>query len=233
MLNRLPAEERRAQLVEAALSIAERGGIASVTIRAVAEEAGVSLGVVHYCFESKEALVAAMAESLVLQLSGGVRETFASVWDGRELSGLQDLREVLHTGLTAMWSLLEAFADRQLLTYEITAYALRHRAAGAPMAGSIAEEQYRVMDVEATVFLGEATRRTGCTWTEPVASIARFALAVIDGIVLRWLVDRDSDAIVAELDDLVRIVAAKAVEVEPGDVTAAETESNLDNRSGE
>lgn len=222
MLNRLPAEERRAQLVEAALNIAERGGISAVTIRAVAEEAGVSLGVVHYCFESKEALVAAMAESLVLQLSAGMREAFASVWDSQELSGLRDLREVLHTGLTGMWPLIEATADRQLLTYEITAYALRHRAAGAPLAGSVADEQYRVMDVEATVFLEESARRTGCVWTEPVEAIARFALAVIDGIVLRWLVDRDSSAILTELDDLVRIVGSKAVEP-----------TDLDNRSGE
>ncbi|WFR74697.1 TetR family transcriptional regulator [Prescottella defluvii] len=223
MLNRLPAEERRAQLIEAALNIAERGGIASVTIRAVAEEAGVSLGVVHYCFESKEALVAAMAESLVLQLSAGMREAFAAVWDSQELHGLRDLREVLHTGLTGMWPLVEATADRQLLTYEITAYALRHRAAGAPIAGSVADEQYRIMDIEATVFLQESARRTGCAWTEPVEAIARFALAVIDGIVLRWLVDRDSNAIITELDDLVRIVASKAVEAEP----------DLDNRSGE
>ncbi|MGO4200495.1 TetR family transcriptional regulator [Rhodococcus sp. TAF43] len=223
MLNRLPAEERRAQLVEAALSIAERGGIAAVTIRAVAEEAGVSLGVVHYCFESKEALVAAMAESLVLQLSAGMRESFASVWDSQELNGLRDLREVLHTGLTGMWPLVEATADRQLLTYEITAYALRHRAAGAPLAGSVADEQYRTMDIEATVFLQESARRTGTTWTEPVEAIARFALAVIDGIVLRWLVDRDSNAIITELDDLVRIVASKAVDADP----------DLDNRSGE
>lgn len=194
-----------------------------MTIRAVAEEAGVSLGVVHYCFESKEALVAAMAESLVLQLSGGMREAFASVWDTQELSGLRDLREVLHTGLTGMWPLIEATADRQLLTYEITAYALRHRAAGAPLAGSVADEQYRVMDIEATVFLEESARRTGCTWTEPVEAIARFALAVIDGIVLRWLVDRDSAAILTELDDLVRIVGSKAVEAG----------TDLDNRSGE
>ena len=223
MLNRLPAEERRAQLIEAALNIAEHGGIASVTIRAVAEEAGVSLGVVHYCFESKEALVAAMAESLVLQLSAGMREAFAAVWGAQELSGLRDLREVLHTGLTGMWPLVEATADRQLLTYEITAYALRHRAAGAPLAGSVADEQYRIMDAEATIFLEESARRTGCTWTEPVEAIARFALAVIDGIVLRWLVDRDSNAIVTELDDLVRIVASKAVE----------PAADLDNRSGE
>ncbi|RVW06064.1 TetR/AcrR family transcriptional regulator [Rhodococcus spongiicola] len=214
MLNRLPAEERRAQLVEAALSIAEHGGIAAVTIRAVAEEAGVSLGVVHYCFENKEALVAAMAESLVLQLSGGIHEAFTSVLDSQEPVGLTGLREVLHTGLTGMWQVIESTADRQLLTYEITAYALRHRAAGAPLAGSVADEQYQVMDVQASAFLEECARRTGCSWTEPVDAIARFALAIIDGIVLRWLVDRDSNAILTELDDLARIVAGKAVEAD-------------------
>ena len=101
MLNRLPADERRTQLVESALSIAEQRGVSSVTVRAVAEEAGVSLGVVHYCFESKEALIAAMGETLILQLSASMQYAFAQVRHAPDLSGVQGLRELLHIGLTA------------------------------------------------------------------------------------------------------------------------------------
>ena len=33
-------------------------------------------------------------------------------------------------------------------------------------------------------------------WTRPVADLARMVLTVTDGVVLSWLVDRDSDAAV-------------------------------------
>ncbi|MGW0044636.1 TetR/AcrR family transcriptional regulator [Rhodococcus sp. NPDC003348] len=213
MLNRLPADERRAQLVESAMGIAERGGVSSVTIRAVAEDAGVSLGVVHYCFESKEALVAAMGEALVLQLSQALRYAFGQARAEDAQTGVRGLKELLHSGLSAMWPIIEATPDRQLLTYEITAYGLRQQAAGAELAGAIASNQYATMDAEAIEFLETSAAHTGTRWTEPVPDLARFALAVIDGIVLRWLVDRDGDAVIAELDDLVQMVTRKAVEV--------------------
>ncbi len=38
------------------------------------------------------------------------------------------------------------------------------------------------------------------------------SLAMIDGLVLRWLVDRNGDFIVAELDDMAGIIATRAVE---------------------
>ena len=212
MLNRLPADERRVQLVESAMGIAERGGVSAVTIRAVAEEAGVSLGVVHYCFENKEALVAAMGEALVLQPSQGLRYAFGQAHSTGAQSGLRGLRETLHSGLTAMWPIIEATPNRQLLTYEITAYGLRQQAAGAEVAGSIAAKQYATMDAEAGEFLQRSAQHTGTRWTEPVAHLARFALAVIDGIVLRWLVDRDGEAVIAALDDLVQMITNKAIE---------------------
>jgi AcrR family transcriptional regulator len=213
MLNRLPADVRRTQLIEAGLAIAERSGIASVTVRAVAEEAHVSLGVVHYCFENKEALVAAMGEELVTQLSTAMRGAFGAETSESTgcLTGARGLRELLHRGLTAMWDVIENTADRQLLTYEITTYSLRSRAAGSTVAGNIGLLQYQVMDTEAAEFLSRTAQFTSMVWTEPLSALARAALATIDGLVLRWLVDRDSLAIIAELDDLAARFTTKAV----------------------
>src|SRR4051812_49039342 len=50
---RVPVQDRRTQLVEAAISRAVRDGLADTTVRGIAEEAGVSLSTVHYCFASK------------------------------------------------------------------------------------------------------------------------------------------------------------------------------------
>src|SRR3954466_12012367 len=66
-MNRLPVAERREQLIEAALAVASRDGIDAATVRAIAAEAGVSLGVVHYCFRDKDELRGAMAHAITSQ----------------------------------------------------------------------------------------------------------------------------------------------------------------------
>ena len=63
-MDRLPMAERRAQLVRAALTVASRDGIEAATVRAIAAEAGVSLGVVHYCFEDKNELLREVGEAV-------------------------------------------------------------------------------------------------------------------------------------------------------------------------
>ncbi|NLU83916.1 TetR/AcrR family transcriptional regulator [Rhodococcus sp. HNM0569] len=213
MLTRLPADERRRQLVESALSIAERTGVASVTVRAVAEEAGVSLGVVHYCFESKDELLAAMGEALILQLSESMHEAFGRVRHAPELKGVSGLRELLHIGLSGIWPVIEQTPDRQLLTYEITAQSLRSRGTEGDRAARVSHEQYRLMDAEAIEFLDTCAEMAEVTWTVPVVELARTALAFIDGVVLRWLVDRNSEAVVVMFDDLAQAIADKAVTV--------------------
>lgn len=129
-----------------------------------------------------------------------------------KLRGIPGLRELLGAGIRGLWPIIEATPDQQLLTYEITAQSLRQRGAGNDSAGSIAARQYRTSDTEAVAFLNLCARRAGVTWGVPVDQVARFALAVLDGVVLRWLVDRDSDAALTALDVLVRLIAAKARE---------------------
>ncbi len=66
------------------------------------------------------------------------------------------------------------------------------------------------MDAETVAFLTLCATRADVTWITPVEQIARFALACMNGLVLRWLVDRDSDAALIALDDLVQILTSKA-----------------------
>src|SRR5699024_3638182 len=123
---RLPAEERRAQLVAAALGLAEAEGFGAVTIRRVADAAGVSLGVVHYCFESKEELMGAAIANVVAALGEEISQTYARASEASEAgTGAEGLRQLLGDGLAAMWALIEQTPQLQILTYEITTYALR------------------------------------------------------------------------------------------------------------
>jgi AcrR family transcriptional regulator len=51
--------DRRAQILDGVLTLLSREGIAGVSMRAVAREAGVALGLVHYYFDDKTSLIAA------------------------------------------------------------------------------------------------------------------------------------------------------------------------------
>ena len=207
----LPADVRRGQLIDAALVLAAGQGVAALTIRRVAEAAGVSLGVVHYHFEGKDELLTAMAESLILAISESMRTAFIHRIGTAHTRGIEGLRELLRAGIGGLWPIIEATPDQQLLTYEITALALRQRGAGHAAAGAIAARQYHTMDTEAVAFLDLCAHRAGVTWSTPVDQVARLAVSALDGLVLRWLVDRDSAAALAALDDLVQIIATKAV----------------------
>ncbi|AXG78759.1 TetR/AcrR family transcriptional regulator [Streptomyces paludis] len=57
MTARVDREERRTQIAEALLRIADTQGLQSASMRAVAAEAGVSLRLVQYYFTTKEALL--------------------------------------------------------------------------------------------------------------------------------------------------------------------------------
>jgi len=50
----------------------------------------------------------------------------------------------------------------------------------------------------------------GATWKRPVADVAAEALAFVDGVTLRWLVDRDSPAARARLASFAGYLATHA-----------------------
>jgi AcrR family transcriptional regulator len=59
---RIPAAERRAELVAAAVRMIAAHGVEGATTRRIAQEANAPLATLHYCFASKEVLFAAVFE---------------------------------------------------------------------------------------------------------------------------------------------------------------------------
>ncbi|WP_245672309.1 TetR/AcrR family transcriptional regulator [Nocardia anaemiae] len=200
----MSVEERRAHLIEAAIGLAEKKGVAGVTTRDVAQAAGVSLGVVHYCFENKDALMTELVKALSMELRDSV-DANETVWQDVG-SGKEALQKLVRAGLELMWLNIEATPERQLLTYETTTYALRE-GESTPAKLAIAREQYAFNDTTVADILDHARDATGCQWSVPVPTLSRFTLNVIDGIVLRWLVDNDSESVRAQLDLLSEMVA--------------------------
>ncbi|MGW4713612.1 TetR/AcrR family transcriptional regulator [Nocardia sp. NPDC004260] len=205
----MSVEERRAHLIEAAIGLAEKKGVAGVTTRDVAQAAGVSLGVVHYCFENKDALMTELVKALSMELRDSV-DANETVW--RDVgSGKEALQKLIRAGLELMWLNIEATPERQLLTYETTTYALRE-GEQTPAKLAIAREQYNFNDSTVADILEHARDATGNTWSVPVQTLSRFTLNVIDGVVLRWLVDNDSESVRGQLDLLSEMLTGYAAQ---------------------
>ncbi len=196
--SRLPQAQRRTQLVSAALDVAIAEGIAATTIRRVAKRAGVALGVVHYCFADKDDLFVALADQIVTDL-------LAAASDAPGFDDAEDLAVALRCAVDGLWDGIEATRAAQLLTYEITAHALRN-----PALHRVAEQQYAVSRAAVCALLSSAATSTRSAWLRPVDELADEVLAMLDGIILRWLVDGDGAAARARLArfvDYLRIYA--------------------------
>jgi AcrR family transcriptional regulator len=178
-MSRMPVAERREQLIEAALRVACRDGIDAATVRAVAAEAGVSLGVVHYCFLDKDELLRAVAAAITEQ-------NIASIGDIAEAT---DLRGLLESAVTSYWAEITANRGAQLLSYELTTTSLRHSEMG-----HVAMDQYDGAWSALEVFLQRIEQGAGIRWKVPRRQFARTIVAVVDGFTLGWLVDGDDEA---------------------------------------
>jgi TetR/AcrR family transcriptional regulator, acrEF/envCD operon repressor len=196
---RVPVAQRRWQLIEATIALLAREGVGAASIRRISEEADVPLGLVHYCFTSKQELIAETIRQLNTENTTAARAAL-SVPAGAGT----DLRSALTAAFRAYWSLVERSPRRQLLTYELNAYALRDKEL-AP----IAEKAHREQLNSVRDLLDEIATATGRRWTVPLDDVARLVVTVTGGATLNWLNDRDSaaaqttaDLVVGALDAL-------------------------------
>ncbi|GAA1531479.1 TetR/AcrR family transcriptional regulator [Kribbella lupini] len=186
---RVPADVRRTELVQAAIQVATREGLAATTTRRIAKELGISVGVVHYCFRSKEEL---LHEVIRVIADAQVQAARAAIVPGA------DLPSSVRNAFVGFWKLVEETPEAQLLTYELTSWALRN-ADTEPLAREQRESQLAGIEQ----ILDEISAACGVSWSVPPGQLARMALAITDGVTLGWLVDRDTDAAVQVLETFV------------------------------
>lgn len=179
---RVPAERRREQLIEATINLAIDEGLAAASVRRIAERANVSLGVVHYCFSSKEALINAVAESFMNPILGPVAAAFKEVAN-------ESFREKARAAIQAFWDTTAADPGRQLLSYELASWSVR----GDGEAARLLYKTYLDI-IEAFLSDGLGLRGTSEVTTR---TVARMVLTLTDGATLAWLVDRDEEATLA------------------------------------
>lgn len=178
-MSRMAASDRRAELLEAAIRVMTRDGVAKATTRAIVNEAGMTLGAFHYCFDSRAQLLERVTETLTERYVAEVRGLFAPH---------RDIRDSVLDSLHAFWKGFEANPGEHQISYELTQYALRN-----PGFENIARRQYEIFLAAFASLLELAADNAGIEWTQPVPILARYVHSVIDGLNMTWLVDRNSD----------------------------------------
>jgi DNA-binding transcriptional regulator YbjK len=196
-MSRIPADQRRALLVQAALRVIAAKGVSAATTRAIVAEAGMSLASFHYAFRSHDEM---MRELIAHVVEGESTAAFAALRPG------DDIHSSLRAGMQAFLDYVVADPGHEQVMQELLQYAMR-----TPGLDALAREQYEAYHAAASEVLVEGAAAAGVEWTLPVADVARLVVTVTDGVTLAYLADRDAAAAARVLDFAATALAALAV----------------------
>src|SRR6185437_15861889 len=124
-----PGSDRRTEILEAAIRVLARDGLAQASTRKLAAEAGINQATLLYHVGSKDELLLEVLREMMRQ----TREIAVAA----AIDHAMPLREAIASSLRAFWSHVEMTPELQVMQYELTLYALRN-----PDAAWLAREQY-------------------------------------------------------------------------------------------
>ncbi len=187
-------DERRARILEAAIVVLARDGIAETTTRKIATEADVNQAMLRYYFGSKEDLLFAVLLEMMRQTREVVQQA--------SLSG-GDLRALIQESLLSFWQQFESRPELQVMQYELTLYALRN-----PASAWLARQQYDGYCAVVETLLAEGFASIGQESAVPLPELARFVVSGVDGLILQFVSAPDPARARRDLDNLTSAVIA-------------------------
>nr|WP_107909087.1 TetR/AcrR family transcriptional regulator [Streptomyces chartreusis] len=203
-MTRMPLEERRRQLIEAAMKAMARDGVAKTTTRAIATEAGTSLSVLHYCFESKQELVESVLTTVTAHSVTRLKESLESG---------PTLHESVRAELQARRDYICTHPHEHMFTYELTQYALRE-----PGLEHLARRHYNLCHQAYVDAIEQLTQNTNIRLKVSKYGLARYIAAVAEGLTAIHYVVEDEVAWFDILDTITAHVASLVYDFSPDDL---------------
>jgi AcrR family transcriptional regulator len=197
-MTRIPVADRRTALVQAALRVIARDGVAAATTRRIVAEAGMPLASFHYVFASRDELMSELIEAALQDEQRDVAPALGAGGapaGGAPAGGAPGMRDAIRAGLQHYFEGVRADPDREKAMLELTQWALRE-----PGFEPLARRQYDRYHQVAAQAAEEAARLNGSVWLRPVDEVARILVSFTDGLTLGWLVTRDDAAAAATMD---------------------------------
>ncbi|MGS2809230.1 TetR/AcrR family transcriptional regulator [Nocardia sp. FDAARGOS_372] len=181
---RIPAAERRAELVAAAVRVIAAEGVDGATTRRIAQEANAPLATLHYCFSTKEVLFAAVFEHVAEQY----REVLTHC-------------EVHADVATTARALLRGLMEWYLVNPDFGAAIIELISWGQRQQGRQAEMVYNEAFATMRTILETVATEAGQT-VEPdtLDALTYIVSALSDGFALNWLVFTDRTATASQIE---------------------------------
>lgn len=223
---RIPAEQRRRELTAVAHTVMARDGAFGLTTRAVAKEAGMPHGSVHYAFHSKDELIRAVVRDDIDRSTAAFRRFAApeaNVPEHAASPAEQASGSAAAPGHAASPT-EQAVSPEGILHAAFASYADNligdpwEEAAQQELALMCArDEQLRVIMQESNAsyreligsILDYLAAATGKTWAQPADMLAENILGALFGTAQLWLIDRDDATLYASLATLAKVYAAQ------------------------
>ncbi|WP_405496762.1 TetR/AcrR family transcriptional regulator [Nocardia sp. NBC_00511] len=172
------AAEREAQIVAAAVRVLSAVGVAGTTLRAVAAEAGIALGTMHYVFPTKEKLLRSVIAAVAADVAAALRVDV-------ELD--RGVAHVIRGSVGNFWSsLVENEIGLQIMQYELAMYSARTEGPGG-----LAQSQYQGYTALVAEFCEQAARTAGEHCAVDFETLGRLSLAVMDGLIVQYVANPD------------------------------------------
>ncbi|MDK8701054.1 TetR/AcrR family transcriptional regulator [Corynebacterium pseudodiphtheriticum] len=206
---RIPAEQRRRELTAVAHTVMARDGAFGLTTRAVAKEAGVPHGSVHYAFHSKDELIRAVVRDDIDRSTAAFRRFAAPEANTPEHAASPAEQAVSPEGI--LHAAFASYADNligdpweEAAQQELALMCARDEQLRVIMQESNAS--YRELIGSILDYLAAAT---GKTWAQPADMLAENILGALFGTAQLWLIDRDDATLYASLATLAKVYAAQ------------------------
>jgi TetR/AcrR family transcriptional regulator, regulator of biofilm formation and stress response len=180
--DRRSVDERRIQLIDAAVAILAEEGLGRATTRNITDRAGLALGAFHYAFASKDELLAAVMERIASATEEALEAALAEPGETNPVGRLLD----------GFWHFIDARPELQLAKAELTVHALRD-----PAMRPLAEAQYARYSTAIERLLARAPELAAAPGE--CESMARYLVATLDGLVMQRLIQDDPIAARARL----------------------------------
>jgi AcrR family transcriptional regulator len=200
-MSKTKSDETRSRVIQGALRALCTIGVIGTTTRKIAAESNVHLATLHYHFDSKSALLLAVLEVLIDEMTVALRD---------EVKSSGDAEECIEEALRAAWRFVARTRDLQIVQYELTLYALRE---GAQW---LAERQYDAYVKVYRDILLNVAKKTNELSPAACGAVARFMLAGVDGLILQELAKPNRARSRRSLEALIRSAQNYARTIEAG-----------------
>lgn len=187
---RVPAVERRADLVDAAVRVIATRGVDGATTRRIAEEAKAPLATLHYCFASKELLFQEVLHRVAVEY----RDVLAR--SNRHADIATAAREMLRAMM--VWYLESP--DYGAATIELISWAQRQEGESAVI---VYNETFDMM----RSILEEAAAGQGLS-SETIEELMYVIGALADGFGMNWLTFADRPVAFKQMETAVAVLDA-------------------------